>query len=183
MALELLPDGTFKKLSKVQTDALDRYYKREKKVTKEFPTEAGLLLVGYGVPIVMAATIAAAAFIFRDEIKQRVKEESIEGAEWFGGGFAKVLTFIARASKPAVMGEDGIQTQMEPREPEIGPQGETLTRCQRYEADYVADNELHTVAFIGTPLQALAQLNTIQKMKKEGCSRPSIIPQGQWNQG
>jgi len=30
MALELMPDGTFKKLSKIQTDALDRYYKREK---------------------------------------------------------------------------------------------------------------------------------------------------------
>jgi len=27
MALELLPDGTFKKLTKVQTDALERYYK------------------------------------------------------------------------------------------------------------------------------------------------------------
>ena len=27
--LELMPDGTFKKLSKLQTEALERYYKRE----------------------------------------------------------------------------------------------------------------------------------------------------------
>lgn len=175
MALELLPDGTFKKLSKVQTDALERYYKREKKVRKEFPTEAGLLLVGYGVPIVMAATIAAAAFIFRDEIKERAKEEGISA----GLGVAKVLTFIARGFGPKLMGE----TTIEPREPEVTPQGNVLTRCQRYEADYVADNELHTIPFLGTPFQALAQLNTIQKMKKDGCSRPSIIPQSQWDQG
>jgi len=179
MALELMPDGTFKKLSKIQTDALDRYYKREKKVTKEFSTEAGLLLVGYGVPTVMVATIAAAAFIFRDQIKEEALTRLEEGAIFSGLGVAKVLTFIARAAAPTVKGGP----EQEPREPEIGPQGETLTRCQRYEADYVADNELHTVAFIGTPLQALAQLNTIQKMKKEGCSRPSIIPQGQWDQG
>jgi len=176
MALELLPDGTFKKLTKVQTDALNRYYKRENK--RDLTTE---IIAQF--PLILATSIAAAAYVFRENILEKIKEEGIGFVEQGGLGLAKILTFIARASKPAVMGEDGIQTQMEPREPEIGPQGETLTRCQRYEADYVADNELHTIPFGGTILQALAQFNTIQKMKKEGCSRPSIIPQAQWEQG
>jgi len=172
MALELLPDGTFKKLSKVQTDALDRYYKRENK--RDLTTE-----VIAQFPIILATSIAAAAYVFRENILEKIKEEGIGLAEQGGLGLAKVLTFVARGFGPKLMGE----TTMEPRQPETTPQGNVLTRCQRYEADYVADNELHTIPFGGTVLQALAQFNTIQKMKKEGCSRPSIIPESQWKQG
>ena len=172
MALELMPDGTFKKLSKVQTDALNRYYKREKKVTKEFPTEAGLLLVGYGVPIVMATTIAVAGWIFRDEIKERIEEAVIPS----GLGIAKWITRFTRGEK---------NTPTEPMQSEVTIQGNVLSKCQRYEADYVNQNAIaEEIPFgFGTILQALGQLSTIQSMKLEGCSKPDIIPQSQWDQG
>jgi len=176
MALELLPDGTFKKLTKIQTDALERYYKRENK--KDLSAEAIAQIIG-GFPLILATSIAAAAYVFRDDILERIKEEGIGYVEQGGLGLAKILTFIARAAAPTVKGGP----QQEPRQAETTPQGDVLTRCKRYEVDYVTDNELHTIAFVGSTIQALAQLNTIQKMKKEGCSRPDIIPESQWKQG
>jgi len=171
-SLVLMPDGiTFKKLNKAEEEALKKYYKRSRDLEGK--------AIARGLPIILATSIAAAAYVFRDNILERIKEEGIGIVEQGGLGLAKILTFIARASTSTVKGGPTEQ----PREPEIGPRGEALTVCQRYEADYVADNELHTVPFVGKVLQALAQLNTIQKMKKEGCSRPSIIPQGQWDQG
>jgi len=181
MALALMPDGTFKKLSKIQTDALDRYYKREKKVTKEFSTEAGLLLVGYGVPTVMVATIAAAVFIFRDEIKKETLTRLEKGAIISGLGVAKVITRFFRGEKQKTepMTPDSIPSQLDP---EVMVE---IPRCTRYEADYVNQNTIaEGIPFgVGTILQALAQLHTIESMKLEGCSKPDIIPQSQWEQG
>ena len=174
-SLELMPDGiTFKKLNKAEEEALKRYYKRSDDIEGRIISQ---------LPIILATSIAAAAYVFRDDIIEKLKEEGVGFFQYYGKkgglGFAKVLTFIARGSTQTVKGGPEIG----PREPEIGPQGETLTRCQRYAADYVADNELHTIPFVGTVVQALAQLNTIQKMKKENCAKPSIIPQSQWEQG
>jgi len=167
MALELLPDGTFKKLSKVQTDALNRYYKRENK--KDLSTE---VLAQF--PLILATSIAAAAYIFRDNIKEKVLSTLEEGAEIAGLGVAKVITRFIRGEKQ----------KTEPQQPEVTPQGDVLTRCARYEVDYVTQNTIaEGIPFVGVPLQALAQLNTIQSMKLEGCSKPSIIPQAQWDQG
>jgi len=171
VSLVLMPDGiTFKKLNKAEEQALKRYYKRSDDIEGKVISQ---------LPIILATSIAAAAYVFRDNILERIKEEGIGIVEQGGLGIAKILTFIARAATSTVKGGPLVG----PREPEIGPQGEALTPCQRYEADYVADNELHTIPFVGTVLQALAQLNTIQKMKKDGCSRPPIIPQAQWDQG
>ena len=167
MALELLPDGTFKKLSKVQTDALDRYYKRENK--RDLTTE-----VIAQFPIILATSIAAAAYVFRENILEKIKEEGIGLVEQSGLGLAKVFTRFIRGEKQ----------KTEPQQPEVTPQGDVLTRCARYEVDYVTQNTIaEGIPFVGVPLQALAQLNTIQSMKIEGCSKPSIIPQAQWDQG
>jgi len=174
MALELLPDGTFKKLTKVQTDALNRYYKRENK--KDLPTEAGLALITSTLPVILGVGIAAGAFIFRDDIKERALTWLEEGAIISGLGVAKVITRFIR-------GEKNIPT--EPQQPEITIQGNVLSKCQRYEADYVTQNAIaEGIPFgFGTVFQALAQLNTIQSMKLEGCTKPDIIPQAQWDQG
>ena len=168
MALELLPDGTFKKLTKVQTDALNRYYKRENK--RDLTTEA----IISGLPIILGVSIASIAYIFRDDIKEKVLTALEEEAIGAGLGIAKVITRFIR----------GEQQRTEPQQPEVTIQGNVLTRCQRYEADYVTQNTIaEGIPFVGVPLQALAQLNTIQSMKIEGCSKPDIIPQSQWNQG
>jgi hypothetical protein len=170
MALELLPDGTFKKLTKVQTDALDRYYKRENK--RDLTTEA----IISGLPIILGVSIASIAYIFRDDIKEKVLTALEEEAIGWGLGVAKLITRFTR----------GEQQRTEPQQPEVTIQGNVLTRCQRYEADYVTQNTIAEgipIPFVGVSLQALAQLNTIQSMKIEGCSKPSIIPQSQWDQG
>ena len=168
MALELLPDGTFKKLTKVQTDALDRYYKRENK--RDLTTEA----IISGLPIILGVSIASIAYIFRDDIKEKVltalEEEAIGAGLWVAKGITRFIR--------------GEEQRTEPQQPEVTIQGNVLTRCQRYEADYVTQNTIaEGIPFVGVPLQALAQLNTIQSMKLEGCSKPSIIPQSQWDQG
>ena len=168
MALELMPDGTFKKLSKVQSDALNRYYKRENK--KDLPSEAGLLLIAYSLPVILGVGIGAGAFIFRDEIKERIEEAVIPS----GLGVAKLITRFVRGEK---------NTPTEPQTSETTIQGNVLTKCQRYAGDYVSQNEIHVIPFVGGTLQALAQLNTIQSMKLEGCSKPDVIPQAQWEQG
>ena len=168
MALELLPDGTFKKLTKVQTDALNRYYKREN--SRDLTTEA----IISGLPIILGVSIASIAYIFRDDIKEKVLTALEEEAIGAGLGIAKVITRFIRGEKQ----------RTEPQQPEVTIQGNVLTRCQRYEADYVTQNTIaEGIPFVGVPLQALAQLNTIQSMKLEGCSKPSIIPESQWKQG
>ena len=61
--LELMPDGeTFKKLTKAQTEALDRYYKREKEglLDKTLPP-----LISTGIPSIVAVGLAAAALFSR----------------------------------------------------------------------------------------------------------------------
>ena len=168
MALELLPDGTFKKLTKVQTDALDRYYKRENK--RDLTTEA----IISGLPIILGVSIASIAYIFRDDIKEKVLTALEEEAIGAGLGVAKLITRFVRGEK---------NTPTEPQTSETTIQGNVLTKCQRYAGDYVSQNEIHVIPFVGGTLQALAQLNTIQSMKLEGCSKPDVIPQAQWEQG
>ena len=168
MALELLPDGTFKKLTKVQTDALDRYYKRENK--RDLTTEA----IISGLPIILGVSIASIAYIFRDDIKEKVLTALEEEAIGWGLGVAKLFTRFTR----------GEQQRTEPMQPEVTIQGNVLTRCQRYEADYVSQNTIaENIPFVGVIAQAVSQLHTIESMKLEGCSKPDIIPQSQWDQG
>ena len=174
MALELLPDGTFKKLTKVQTDALDRYYKRENK--RDLTTEA----IISGLPIILGVSIASIAYVFRDDIKERVITAFEEATIPIGLGIAKTLTSFFR----------GEQQRTEPMTPDLVPSQldpevmVEIPRCTRYATDYANQNTIaEGIPFVGVPLQALAQLHTIQAMKLEGCSKPDIIPQSQWDQG
>ena len=175
MALELLPDGTFKKLTKVQTDALDRYYKRENK--RDLTTEA----IISGLPIILGVSIASIAYVFRDDIKEQVlsalEEESIGAGLWVAKGLTKFFRGEQQRTEP--MTPEVMVSQLDP---EVMVE---IPRCERYATDYVNQNTIaEGIPFgVGTVLQALAQLNTIQSMKIEGCSKPDIIPQSQWDQG
>ena len=166
MALELLPDGTFKKLTKVQTDALNRYYKRENK--RDLESEVITQIIG-GFPIILATTIAAAAYVFRDDILEKIKEEGIEGAEWAGGwlykyGYSFFPSAIIHAAGPKRRGEDEIS----------GAAAEDI--CTRWEMDaqeLVSDD---------TPIIAKFNLVTklpliLKEMHKNGCNKPPWITQ------
>jgi hypothetical protein len=175
MALELLPDGTFKKLSKVQTDALNRYYKRENK--RDLTTEA----IISGLPIILGVSIASIAYVFRDTIKEQVltalEEESIGAGLWVAKGLTKF--FRGEKQKTEPMTPDLVPSQLDP---EVMVE---IPRCTRYATDYANQNTIaEGIPFgFGTVFQALSQLHTIQAMKLEGCSKPDIIPQSQWDQG
>ena len=174
MALELLPDGTFKKLTKVQTDALDRYYKRENK--RDLTTEA----IISGLPIILGVSIASIAYVFRDDIKEKVisalEEEAIGAGLWVAKGLTKFFRGEQQRTEP--MTPEVMVSQLDP---EVMVE---IPRCERYATDYVNQNTIaEGIPFVGVPLQALAQLHTIQSMKLEGCSKPSIIPQSQWDKG
>ena len=61
-----MPDGeTFKKLTKAQHCALDRYYKRQR---PSLIDETAAPLIANGLPIIIGTGIAAVAYIFRDKI-------------------------------------------------------------------------------------------------------------------
>jgi len=170
MALELLPDGTFKKLTKVQTDALDRYYKRENK--KDLESEVFAQIIG-GFPIILATSIAAAAYVFREDILEKLKEEGIDAASWLGGGLYKYgwsswMGAFTSATGPKRRGKDEI----------TGAAAEDI--CTRWEMDaqeLVSDD---------TPIIAKFNLVTklpliLKEMHKNGCSKPPWITKQNWD--
>ena len=179
MPIAAIPAGVeIRKISAVQKRALDELLKKQK------DTDLGTAILSTALPtaafvgVSAMAGIAVWAYLNDEKITELVKTTT----EQAGLGVAKVLIggtgLFADFAFDRPIGSKG-----EPRTGETTVQGNTLTKCQRYEADYVADNELHTIPFVGTVLQATSQLNTIQKMKADGCSKPSIIPQAQWDQG
>lgn len=179
MPIAAIPAGVeIRKISAVQKRALDELLKKQKETDLQNEIVTTVIPTVAFIGVSAMAGIAAWAYLNDEKITELVKTST----EQAGLGVAKFLIggsgLFADFALDRPVGSAG-----DPRTKETTIQGNTLTRCQRYEADYVADNELHTLPFVGTVLQATSQLNTIQKMKKEGCSKPSIIPQAQWDQG
>ena len=174
MALELMPNGTFKKLNATQTKALDRHYER---LRKEPLTKT----MGYFLPSAIAAGIVAVAYVFRDDLKDDFdnwKTETKEGlVNYLGGGvwhgFTAVLDTFGYAANPRTPEFITVGGR------EIGP----LSRCKRWETDYVEANEKIEAAG-DNPLARLAlgiaMAEIIRQMKKEDCTRPVFITTENW---
>ena len=176
MALELMPDGTFKKLTKVQTDALERYYKREKEQilpaliqSPFFPT---LVYGSLGV----ATLVVAWAYL-----KDKDLPTSDDVGSWLGGGVAAIYSDDPKSPNFITLA-DGTTRE--------------LTRCQQWEQDAImwkiaeegVFGELNKLfpSFMTGGLkisQATRALNIIKNMKKEGCPKPSAFSDAQWAQG
>jgi hypothetical protein len=159
--LELMPDGeTFKKLGKAQSDALARYYKREKDslLDKTVPN-----LVGGGIPVMVGISLAAMAYVF--------KEQLVEEKDKFIGGVGQFINegIWDNAIYPILS-----PLWRDPKTPEyvngVGP----LSRCQRWETDLV-DIEARETGGGG-----IDRAFVVRKMKDEGCDRPGFVEVGEW---
>ena len=151
-----MPDGeTFKKLTKAQGEALHRYYKREKDslLDKTLPP-----LISTGVPSIVAVGLAAAAYVFKDELQKELKEagqsviDSIGTSLFKFTGLGQALSIIGPTSSEYIDGTDI-----------------KFTKCQRWE------NDLVNVA--GTALTPIY----LAAMKRDGCSKPVFVTKQNWD--
>lgn len=188
MPLTLMPDGkTFKKLNAIQTEALERYYKRLRKTNQEAPIKTAL----DNLPIVLGAGILAGAYIFRDTIKTELEEKweafKITALDATGGGVYNIVDFAISFFRPSSELWTG-----EPAEPEspaevVLPDGETvtLTACQRYDNDIVDlyDTIPTSGWFLRTrrTLHGLEINDKLDTMKKAGCPKPAGVTQRDWD--
>jgi len=187
MGLELMPDGvTFKKLNAAQTKALKRYYKAKH---DKGPLDGLGVPLAIGIPIVLVGSIAALAYVFKDEFQEYLKDQGENVVQFVkglpvaaGGGVADVV--LAVTSAAGLSKEDPVNPEYvtlstgTDQERQVGP----FTRCQRWGLD--ADDWLAKVqsgTYSSTTVQALAGAYIIKQMKKEGCTKPRAITQAQWD--
>ena len=166
-----MPDGeTFKKLTKAQHNALDRYYKRQK---PSLIDEAAAPLIANGVPIIVATGIGAVAYIFRDQLADEAKEAAGGLGQWFNEGFWSNVVFPVLDP----LWKDPKTTEYVLLNPEADIRDYTyagpLTRCQRWETDLV-DIEAKNGGGIDRAF-------VLRKMKQEGCERPGFVEDGEWS--
>ena len=173
MALELMPDGTFKKLTKVQTDALDRYYKREK--------GDEILPALIQSPIFPTLVFGSISAITIGVVWAYLNEKDFDLGQFLGGGVAAIYSDDPKSPNTITLA-DGTTRE--------------LTRCQQWEQDAImwkiaeqgVFGQLNAVlpAFMTGGLkiaQATKALNIITNMKKEGCPKPTAFSDAQWAQG
>ena len=174
MALELMPDGkTFKKLNSVQEKALKRYYKR----LHDKPLSQNLAL-----PI----SIGALAYILKDKLK--IPDLDIPDVktliEETGGIVADAIVQVEGALFPQnpINPEYVILNEGTPQERKVGP----FSRCSRWELDAtdwltVKQSYKGDLGYFETTLGALTASRIIKNMKREGCSKPTVFSQAQWD--
>ena len=167
MAIAAIPPGVeIKKLTPTQERALDKLLKSQRDentlqtaIRVAVPTLAFVGIAGIGI----VTTFAYLKDIELPSVKDIVKGAGVDA----GSIVADVIT--------TVIGRDN------PRTPEFTPSGAgPIPRCTRWESDYVNTIKDDPSPY-ETVLLATAQLNIIKNMKAEGCTKPSSIPNNQWN--
>ena len=173
MALELMPDGTFKKLTKAQTDALDRYYKREK--------GDEILPAVIQSPIFPTLVFGSISAVAIGVVWAYLNEKDFELGKFLGGGVASIYSDNPKSPSTLTL-HDGSVVE--------------LTRCQQWEQDAIAwktaeqgiftqlSSVLPSFTLGGVKImQATKALHIIKNMKKEGCPNPALFSDEQWAQG
>jgi len=167
MAIAAIPPGVeIKKLTPTQQKALDKLLQQQRDentlqtaLRVAIPTLAFVGVAGVGI----VTTFAYLKDIELPSVKDLVKNAGVDA----GGIVADVIT--------TVIGRN------DPRTPEFTPSGAgPIPRCTRWESDYL-DTLKDDVGYVDTVLLASAQLNIIKNMKAEGCTKPSVIKQNQWD--
>jgi hypothetical protein len=168
MPIAAVPAGVeIKKITPTQKKALDELLKKQKDADLQTELLTTIIPTAAFVGVSVAAGVGIWAYLNQESITNSVKG--------FAEGSGKL---VADALLNVLPSPDT------PLTPEVTAQGTELDICTRFEADYVAQNDLkNSIPIVGGTLQALGQLDTIKKMKKNGCSKPFVIPQSQWDQG
>ena len=167
MGISAIPPGVeIRKLTPMQERALDKLLKSQRDentlqtaIRVAVPTLAFVGVAGIGI----VTTFAYLKDIELPSVKDIVKGAGVDA----GGIVADVIT--------TVIGRDN------PRTPEFTPSGAgPIPRCQRWASDYV-DTVKDDSGPVESTILAVAQLNIIKNMKAEGCTKPSVIKQSQWD--
>ena len=168
MPIAAIPAGVeIRKISAVQKKALDELLKKQK--DSDLTTSLLTPLIPTIAFVGVAAVGGIAAWAYLKDTDPVATAKS--WAESSGSVVADTLLSV-------------LPSPDTPLTPETLADGTVFPICTRFEADYVSQNEIkNEIPFIGGTMQALAQLDTIKKMKENGCSKPFIIPQSQWDQG
>ncbi len=170
MGIAAIPTGVeIKKLTKTQERALDKLLKAQRDentlqtaIRVAVPTLAFVGVAG----VAIATTFAYLKDIPLPSVKEIITNAGVDT----GSVVADVIT--------TVVGRDNPQT------PEYTPSGAgPIPRCKRWETDYVNSVALAQgdTGYGETVALALGQLNIIKNMKADGCDRPMVIPQSQWD--
>jgi len=170
--LELMPDGeTFKKLTKAQHTALDRYYSRQRESLLD---KTAAPLIANGLPIILATGVGAIAYVFRDQLKDEALEAAGGVGQFINEGIWNSLVFPVLDP----LWKDPKTPEMVLLNPEDSPRDYTyagpFTRCQRWEMD-VVDIEARESGGGG-----IDRAFVLRKMKNEGCEKPGFVEAGEW---
>jgi hypothetical protein len=167
MAIAAIPPGVeIKKLTPTQQKALDKLLQQQRDentlqtaIRVAIPTLAFVGVAGVGI----ATTFAYLKDIELPSVKDLVTGVTVDA----GSLVADTIT--------AVVGRN------DPKTPEFTPSGAgPIPRCTRWESDYV-DTIKDNPGPVESTILAVAQLNIIKNMKAEGCAKPQIIKQSQWD--
>jgi len=171
--LELMPDGeTFKKLTKAQHNALDRYYKRQK---PSLIDETAAPLIANGLPVIVGTAVAAVAYVFRDQLKDEALQAAGGVGSFLSEGFWDNVVFplvdaTGFAKDPKTPKMVLVNPEANPRDfTYVGP----LSRCQRWETDLVE----HESGNGG----GIDRAFILRRMKDEGCDRPGFVEEDEWS--
>jgi hypothetical protein len=175
MPIAAIPAGVeLRKISAVQKRALDELMQNQNGAS----TKQTALLVG--IPAVFLG-LGALAFLFRDEIKETIKEEWSGIKEFTEGIPAGALTGTIESGLALGKEITGIDLEATTgRAAEI--YGEDIGLCQQYEFDLVElAQRAENAGFFEKPVIGLGIRQKLKGMKKAGCSKPAFTPQEDWN--
>lgn len=178
MPIAAIPPGVeIRKLSAVQKRALDEMMGRES------GTSLKNTAVLVGIPALFIG-VGGMAFLFKDEIKETVKESWSDIKEFAEGIPAGMFTGTIDAGFALGKEITGVDlTATTGTAAEIF--GEDVNICQQYEYDLVALQErvdktpswnVFAIAALG-----LGKREKLKGMKAAGCTKPPYIDQNDWN--
>ena len=175
MPIAAIPQGVeLRKISSVQQKALDKLLENQN------GTSLKNTALAVGIPSIFLG-VGALAFLFRDEIKEALKEE------WTGiKGFAEGIPtgiFTGTIESGFALGREITGIDLEAttgRAAEVF--GPDVGICQQYEYDLVElAQRTEDAAWWEKPALGLGIRQKLKGMKKAGCSKPAFTPQTDWD--
>ena len=178
MPIAAIPPGVeIRKLSAVQNKAL------QKLLENQNGTSTKNTALAVGIPTI-ALTIGGMAFLFKDEIKETVKESWTDIKEFAEGIPAGMFTGTIDAG--FALGKEITGVDLEAttgRAAEVF--GESGSLCEQYEYDLVELQQRvdNTPSWNVAAIFALGlgKRSKLKGMKKAGCTKPPYIDQNDWN--
>jgi len=175
MPIAAIPAGVeIRKISAVQKRALDDL------MVKESGSSAKNTALAVGLPTIVLA-LGGLAVLFRDEIKEGIKEEWTNLKE-FGEGIPTGV-LVGTIESGLALGKEITGVDLEAttgRAEEI--YGPDIGICQQYEYDLIElAQRSENAAFWEKPILGLGIRQKLKGMKKAGCDKPPFTPQIDWD--